>query len=128
MKTFSLFVLLALLWTDTPDKLVDLDRLTILSDSAAGTTEFYYGNLQKLWDLSGRRSLALKVATCSLTSDHSDPSYDVEPFIPGYQHVVVVALNGGGSIIETKAALPCPPHCEGGGKLITTFDDFKATH
>ena len=130
MKIAAIILILFCIYPS--ERLLDYDEVVILGDSTRDDVKFLTNNLDRLWEMTDRATLGLKVATCPLDHAEEDLQYDELDDVDEFQHVVAVALNGSGLIIPTKVALPCPPHCGGGGGQLEstaiTVADYLSGH
>lgn len=125
-------IIIILFCFNPTERLLDFDEVEIIGDSTRDDVKFLPNNLDRLWEMTDRATLGLKLATCPLEHTDEEMVYDELTDEDRFQHVIAVALDDSNLIIPTKVALPCPPHCGGGGGQLqstaTTIADYISGH
>lgn len=112
-----------------PKTTIRVTELTILDSNTPEDAMFDGNALIEVADHPAADTLVLKMVTCPLSHERF-PDGDRLEMVNGYQHAVALALDIDGNIIsdaDALAALPCPPHCEG-GYITSTLAYFLSTH
>ena len=107
-------LLISLIFTSvaSPGHIAPVATLTFVISPAGGGDLFYVSNLRTVIRQDGAFTLVPKMVTCP--QSHESAAHDALPGVPGYQHVVAVAVDSDMNVLtDSKAALPCPPHCDG---------------
>ena len=100
------------------DQIVPVTSLTFVISSTGDGDVFRINNLRTVIRQDGAFTIVPKMVTCPLSHDSAE--HDALPGMPGYQHVAAVAVDEAMSVLaDSKAALPCPPHCDGKKRLLT---------